>query len=116
MLIAMEEFEIVKDVVAADDRGRVTLGPEMKEVKFRVGINAQRQILLTPVVAIPEHELWLWNNREATLSVQRGLEEATAGLQAKSVFSAFAEAEIEDRYSSASSQGNITILSVTPHP
>lgn len=35
------------------------------------------QILLDPVVSIPEQKLWLWQNPDALASVQRGIEQAS---------------------------------------
>jgi hypothetical protein len=40
-------------------------------------INDEGQILLNPVVSIPERELWLWQNPDALASVKRGIKQAS---------------------------------------
>ncbi len=42
-------------------------------------VNDAGQILLDPVVSIPEREVWLWQNPEALGSVQRGIQQSAAG-------------------------------------
>ena len=42
-------------------------------------VNDAGQILLDPVVNIPERELWLWQNPDALASVQRGIQQSEAG-------------------------------------
>ena len=74
-----QKFHEIKNLVSADGRGRITLGAELKTKQFRVLKNALGQILLDPVVPIPERELWLWKNKEALQSVKKGLLEASAG-------------------------------------
>ena len=87
-----KEFHQIKNLVSADGRGRITLGAELKTKKFRVLKNALGQILLDPVVPIPEHELWLWENQKALKSVKKGLQEASVGeIQEMESFADFAE-------------------------
>lgn len=63
-----------------DSKGRVTLGKLAEGVSSYV---ARRQkdgrIILEPFVEIPADERWLYENREAMASVQRGIEDAKAG-------------------------------------
>lgn len=87
-----KEFHQIKNLVSADGRGRITLGAELKTKQFRVLKNALGQILLDPVVPIPERELWLWENQEALKSVKKGLQEASVGeIQEMESFADFAE-------------------------
>lgn len=59
-----QDFEILKDIVQPDSRGRLSIGAVTKGKNYRVMVNEAGQILLDPVVAIPERELWLWQNPE----------------------------------------------------
>ncbi len=77
--IADSNFREIKHSSRADDRGRLTLGVVAKKKNYRVMINELGQILLDPIVSIPEKEIWLWKNQSAHLSLKPGLEEAEAG-------------------------------------
>lgn len=90
-------FRTVKEVVEPDSRGRFSIGAIAKSKTYRVQVNDAGQILLDPVVAIPERELWLWQNPEAIASVQRGIGQtgANEGHDLRS-FAHYAEVEIED--------------------
>jgi hypothetical protein len=97
MTIASQDFREIKDDVHADTRGRLTLGAVAKEKKYKVFVNDMGQILLDPVVSIPEHELWLWQNAEALDLVKRGLKQSAEG-QGRSLgsFAQYADLEIGD--------------------
>ena len=73
------DFKEIKHLSRADERGRLTLGAVAKKKNYRVMINQSGQILLDPVVTVPEQEAWLWKNQAALDSVQRGLQQAAAG-------------------------------------
>ncbi len=63
-----------------DDRNRLTLGGIFKGCKrVRIFKNARGELLLQPMVEIPAHEIWLFENKQALESVQRGLKEASEG-------------------------------------
>jgi hypothetical protein len=63
-----------------DDRNRLTLGEIFKGYKrIRLYKNERGEVLLQPVVEVPASELWLFQNKEALESVQRGLKEASGG-------------------------------------
>jgi len=63
-----------------DDRNRITLGEFIKGSKrVRLYKNERGEVLLQPLVEIPASELWLYQNREAFDSVQRGLRDAAEG-------------------------------------
>ena len=95
--MAGQAFETVKGIVEADNRGRLSIGAVAKGKSYRVMVNDDGQILLDPVVAIPERELWLWQNPEAISSVQRGIQQAGEGqLHDMGSFIEYAELEGED--------------------
>lgn len=63
-----------------DDRNRLTLGEILKGYKrVRLFMNDRGEVLLQPIVEIPASELWLFQNRDAFESVQKGLKEASEG-------------------------------------
>ena len=71
------QFEVVTNA-RVDAKRRVTLGRFVADqvTSFRVYRNAHGQIILDPLVAIPAHEAWLFQNKRAASLVQRGLDEA----------------------------------------
>ncbi len=90
-------FEDIKDSIKADEKGRVILGREFSGKHFRVSVSPNGQILLTPVVVIPERDLWLYKNPQALAMFHQGLAEAAAGkVTAGEDFSKFADDDIED--------------------
>ena len=72
-------FEAIKESIRADDKGRVILGREFSGKNYRVSKNEHGEILLTPVVVIPERDVWLYRNPQALAIFRLGLEEAAAG-------------------------------------
>ncbi len=63
-----------------DERNRLTLGELFKGYKrIRLFKNDRGEVLLQPIVEIPASELWLYRNKEAFTSVQRGLRDASEG-------------------------------------
>lgn len=96
-LVSDDNFQQIKESASIDDRGRLTLGAEAKSKKYRVFINSSGQILLDPVVNIPERELWLWKNPQARASLQKGMQQAAAGeLHDLGSFAEYADLEIDD--------------------
>jgi len=65
--------------VAVDGRRRVTLGPAATHQRYRVQVQDDGDIVLTPLVSIPARELDLWNDPDLLASVKRGLAQAAAG-------------------------------------
>ncbi len=78
-------------IVVADSRGRVNLGLSAVKKTFRVRHEADGEYSLVPMIAIPERELWFWQNAEARQSVERGLEQARLGMGVVVDFSEFLE-------------------------
>jgi len=63
-----------------DSRNRLTVGELVQGLKrVRVYKNKLGEILIKPVVEIPASELWLFQNKEAFESVQKGLKEMSEG-------------------------------------
>ena len=63
-----------------DSRNRLTVGELVQGLKrVRVYKNKLGEILIKPVVEIPASELWLFQNKEAFGSVQKGLKEMSEG-------------------------------------
>jgi hypothetical protein len=67
-----------------DSRSRLTVGELVQGLKrVRIYKNKLGEILIKPVVEIPVSELWLFQNKEAFESVQKGLKEMSEGKIAK---------------------------------
>lgn len=66
------------------------------KVSFVVSCNSPGQILLSPETTVPLHEAWLYKNKKALASVQRGLEQARRGeRETIGSFAQYADDEIE---------------------
>jgi hypothetical protein len=104
-----ERFKRIGDV-ALDERKRVSLTKALEPLKARLGekddldagirfgvyVNDAGQVLLSPEVSVPMHELWLYRNPEALKKVVRGLEQARDGkLKELGSFAKYADDEIE---------------------
>jgi hypothetical protein len=89
-ILLNESFRRIGDV-ALDERKRISLTRAMEclreilgneldaAIRFGVYVNDAGQILLSPEVSVPMHELWLYRNPEALKMVVKGLEEAREG-------------------------------------
>ena len=78
--ITVEDSFVEIGTRTIDDRNRLTLGEVLKGCKrVRIFKNARGEVLLQPLVEIPVHESWLFRNKEALKSVERGLEDAARG-------------------------------------
>ena len=90
-------FEDIKESIKADEKGRVLLGRDFSGKRYRISISANGEILLTPVVLMPERDVWLYKNPEALAMFHQGLAEAAASkVTAGEDFSRHASDEIED--------------------
>lgn len=95
--IGSSDFQEIKPSSRADDRGRLTIGAVAKRKNYRVMINRSGQILLDPIVNIPEKEVWLWKNQSTLNSLKRGLKEAEAGeTQDLGSFAEYADLDTDD--------------------
>ena len=79
-----EQFQEVTEA-RVDAKRRVTLGRVVDShvSGFRIYRNAHGQIILDPLVAIPAHEAWLFQDKRAAGLVQRGLDDARHGRLSK---------------------------------
>jgi len=68
-------------LLSLDSQKRVALGKLLKgrSVTLLNGEIIDGKIVLEPMYAIPERELWLYKNSEALTSVREGLKEAAEG-------------------------------------
>lgn len=73
-----------------DSKNRVTLGKEVidkiKEIthaqeisSFNAHLTNEGDVVLKPMSTIPAKEMWLWKNKKALASVEKGLKEAKEG-------------------------------------
>ncbi len=90
-------FEDIKDSVKADDKGRVILGRDFAHKSYRITRSADGEILLIPLVVIPERDMWLYKNPQALARFQQGLAEAATGkVTTGEDYSRYADDVIED--------------------
>ena len=75
------DWEMVNDNMKPDTRRRVSLPSSavVEGVTYRVYRNSIGQILLDPQVTIPASELWLFENKDALDSLDRGMIELRNG-------------------------------------
>lgn len=63
-----------------DSRNRLTVGELVQGLKrVRIYKNRFGEILIKPMLEIPASEIWLFQNKKAFESVQRGLKEISEG-------------------------------------
>ena len=83
-------------VIRSDSRGRIPLGPKATDKDFLVEYGEEGRISLTPVVFMPEHEAWLYENESAIGQVRAGLADASEGrVREVGSFAEYADTEIE---------------------
>lgn len=76
----MGEFIVSITIPKPDAKGRITLGKLARGISdFEINTTAPHPIVLTPMIEIPAHEQWLFNNPDALKQVQQGLQEAGEG-------------------------------------
>lgn len=67
-----------------DNKGRLMLGTALAGRMVIVDASDPERIVISPAVAIPEREAWLYKNKEALSRVRKGLEQARNGHFSKS--------------------------------
>ena len=79
-----------------DSKGRLMLGNKLAGRMVLVDDSDPEHIIITPAVAIPECEAWLYKNEEALRRVRAGLEQARKGQFSKSPPDLDADAALAD--------------------
>ena len=73
------KFLTVK-TVRPDGKGRITLGKLTKDFSgYTLKESADGVIVLEPLIEVPAKEAWLFKNKEALASVERGLKQSGEG-------------------------------------
>ena len=80
-IIKDNNYTIVAEGVKPDYKKRVVLPAILvqKGVTYHIYHNRMGQIILDPQVTIPASELWLFENKEALASVDKGMAESMNG-------------------------------------
>ena len=78
-------------IIRPDSKGRITLGSLAKGVSgYTVTETKDHMLILNPLVEIPACETWLFKNKQAIKSVEKGLEDAENGrVSARGSFSKY---------------------------
>jgi hypothetical protein len=63
----------------ADGKGRIMLGSRFANKMFIINDADPGRIIITPAVAIPAEEAWLYENQKALNLLRQGLAQARAG-------------------------------------
>ena len=65
--------------VCADERSRMAFGKAgvHRDDRYAVAVNAEGEILLTPLVSIPRRELLVWDDEGIRAALVRGLEHSS---------------------------------------
>jgi hypothetical protein len=71
--------QLEEELKRPDSAGRITIGKQYRDKLFAVQHMPNGDIILSPVVVRHEREAWLYDNKEALDSVQRGLEQSALG-------------------------------------
>ena len=67
-------------LIQPDAKGRICIGkPAPGVVGYQRVDEPDGKILLIPMAAIPANEVWLYQNKDALESVQRGIRQSKAG-------------------------------------
>ncbi len=79
-----------------DSKGRLVLGRVLAGRMVIVDDSDPDHIIITPAVAIPEREAWLYKNEEALRRVREGLAQARSGQFSRTPLDLEADAELAD--------------------
>ena len=87
----------LKKTSNSDAKGRVVLGPQHANKMFRVSEQPDGNLLLEPLVAIHEREIWFYKNPEVQAMVQKGIRQSKAGRgKYLGSFAEFAEGDADE--------------------
>ena len=71
---------MISKLIQPDAKGRICIGkPAAGVVGYQRVDEPDGKIVLTPMAAVPANEVWLYQNKEALESVQRGISQSKAG-------------------------------------
>ena len=87
----------MNQILRPDTKGRISLGKYAQGISsFHVVIDLQNRIILEPHVEIPAREKWLFDNKKALKSLQKGIQQADQEpLKSRGSFAKFAEDPID---------------------
>lgn len=80
-IIKDTDFKGIARSVKPDAKKRVVLPKALvgEDITYHIYANSVGQIVLDPQVTIPASELWLFENKEALASLDRGMAESLNG-------------------------------------
>jgi hypothetical protein len=87
---------VVHKLTPVDTSGRISIGKARAGSLYDVSFEADGRVVLTPMVAIPERELWLHKNLGAKAMVETGLAEMGRGETVSIDLSKFPEGDDEE--------------------
>lgn len=84
-------------ILRPDTKGRISLGKYAQGISsFHLIIDLQNRIILEPHVEIPAKEKWLFDNKKALKSLQKGIQQADQGsLKSRGSFADFSETPLD---------------------
>ena len=71
--------QVIHKLTPVDTSGRISIGKARAGCLYDVAFEEDGRVVLTPMVAIPERELWLHKNPAAKAMVEAGLAEMARG-------------------------------------
>ncbi len=86
----------VHRLTPVDTSGRISIGKARAGSLYDVAFEADGRVVLTPMVAIPERELWLHKNPAVKAMVETGLAEMSRGETVSIDLSEFPEDDDEE--------------------
>lgn len=96
-VVSSTSASVVKKTSNSDAKGRVVLGPQHANKMFRVSEQPDGNLLLEPVVAVHEREVWFYRNPEVQAMVQEGIRQSRAGETVSlGSFAQYADLDIDD--------------------
>ena len=95
--VVQEARLVLKETSNSDAKGRLVLGPKFANKMFRISEQPDGNLLLEPVLAVHEREVWLYRNALARAMVGEGIQQSREG-KGKSLgsFAQFANLEIDE--------------------
>jgi hypothetical protein len=77
-VVASKPASLYRRTSNSDAKGRVVLGPQHANKMFRLSELPDGNLLLEPVVAVHEREVWFYRNSEAQAMVLEGIRQSRA--------------------------------------